>query len=1139
MAQMVGSGLFVRVDVNIDAAKRNLDLLRNMARKTSTEMARLGRNTGAGNNMNQLANASRNAATASRQLATSSQKTSQNLRVESTSSRALTVSLQKSAQVGRQVSTSNNEISRTARRAATSMQGLGTAMRGAQAGMYRFSQSFVNLRYGNPLGVLVGLTQGFTSLAGAATKVGGPIGIAVLAIGAIAASAAGAALALGAFAVGIGKFGIAAASSLEMTRISYEGLLGSAAKARVEVEQLQALAKQSIVPTQSLLDANRLLLAYGVTADDTRRKLMRFFSDFAAATGLPASRLSDMAYALGQVQSQGKANAIDMRQLANAGLNLAAVYGVIATQQKITTEEAKNLVTEGRLTAEILYPAILKIGEAYKITGDKARQSFSGIMANLTDVLQVQASVGFESTIAKLVPMLQGVEAFLERLEPMWANMGQAIGNTVTYLGEALSGVFGDANEQGDDLAYFFNYTLPEAVNYLGYALAHIVKTFRIMYSSAEFMINGITAAALGAVTVIMHIVASSVGILGTLLGPFGDAVRSTGNDIQATAMATEQATLSATASATAALRRFTTEFTTPIVKRATIVVNATGAVGDNGLYDSHSFSKYTNGRIPIPTGGISALPPAVGSSGGGGGGGGGGGAGTTIDKAKDQATKYLAWAKDWSGKLDAAWTKINASMRRQFGELSEFQKAMRSGSISSVINMYNSTSTELQAAYGAMIKLANGNKKQIRQLRKDAESEESYLKQRSAQIVKLLRANEKLEKQREKQLETDTKTLDTKWVERLAEQTKNVEKATEDYSNANSELSDLVDERNSFVDDLMTSARSFVNGFELAQETIAKYTRLDGVGSFSLAEEQKTKSFKDTIKERLASLKEWWNGVAALRDRGLDEDLIKELVKAGPESSAEAVRELSQASGDVLSEVNQIQRELLAASQNMADDASDAWFNRDISQQSDVVAGLLAIQTAAEEVYADLERQRDKELADLESSYEGYNDAIGKQITENQAKITKLTKQMYDRLKTLRTEFRKSGILAVDGLIAGMEERETDVKRAATRIADILAKAMKKALGINSPSKVGMYIGQMVNAGLAEGLASSVGDVQAASIRVANSSLPVPSGVGGAAAATEVRVFIGDTELTDIVRTEIKTADDASLNHVLSGRRF
>ena len=203
------------------------------------------------------------------------------------------------------------------------------------------------------------------------------------------------------------------------------------------------------------------------------------------------------------------------------------------------------------------------------------------------------------------------------------------------------------------------------------------------------------------------------------------------------------------------------------------------------------------------------------------------------------------------------------------------------------------------------------------------------------------------------------------------------------------------------------------------------------------------------------------------------------------------------------------------------------------------MVAGLLAIQTAAEEVYADLERQRDKELADLESSYEGYNDAIGKQITENQAKITKLTKQMYDRLKTLRTEFRKSGILAVDGLIAGMEERETDVKRAATRIADILAKAMKKALGINSPSKVGMYIGQMVNAGLAEGLASSVGDVQAASIRVANSSLPVPSGVGGAAAATEVRVFIGDTELTDIVRTEIKTADDASLNHVLSGRRF
>jgi hypothetical protein len=542
------------------------------------------------------------------------------------------------------------------------------------------------------------------------------------------------------------------------------------------------------------------------------------------------------------------------------------------------------------------------------------------------------------------------------------------------------------------------------------------------------------------------------------------------------------------------------------------------------------------------------SMGSSSGSSGGGGGGGssrgssGGGSsssAKSSIDKAKQQAEEYLRWAKQMSAKLRSAWAGIQKDLRRPFGEMSSIAEAFTSGSIKSVIGAYDSLREDLQGTYQAMIELAGNNKRQIRKLKSELAKEEKFLRKRTAATINLIRANEKLESKRKKALEADEKRMSAKYEALLATQTAAVDKAVKDYEDANDKLADLVDERDDFVQQLRDGARSFVNSLTLAEETVQKYTRLDGAGSFMVTEEKKTKTFRDSMQERLNTLREWWAGITALKGRGLNAKLIQDLVSAGPEASAAAVNELVAAGQDVIEDVNRIQSELATAVDEMGQASADAWFNKGIADQSKIVQGLEAIKDAAEAVFAALELERDAALEKLKEDYENYNDEIGKQITRNQAKIKEYTAQIEARLKGMDKEFKKSGILAIEGLIDGMEDRKVEAKKAAYQIGKAVATAMKKALGIASPSKVGIYVGRMVNAGLAEGLRSSIGDVQSASLGVATAALPVPAGVGGASANTEVRVFIGDTELTDIVRTEIAVADEASLNQVLTGRKY
>lgn len=81
------------------------------------------------------------------------------------------------------------------------------------------------------------------------------------------------------------------------------------------------------------------------------------------------------------------------------------------------------------------------------------------------------------------------------------------------------------------------------------------------------------------------------------------------------------------------------------------------------------------------------------------------------------------------------------------------------------------------------------------------------------------------------------------------------------------------------------------------------------------------------------------------------------------------------------------------------------------------------------------------------------------------------------------------AGIKAAEGLVKGLESKKKELEKIAKILGEAIAKAIKKALGIKSPSSVGIKIGQNFGGALAAGLRSQQKSVSRAAIVLAKAS--------------------------------------------------
>lgn len=178
----------------------------------------------------------------------------------------------------------------------------------------------------------------------------------------------------------IAKAGIEFNAQMETYQTAFTTLLGDADAAAAAIEQIRKDAASTPFDVSSLTQANQALLATGLDADTARNDVMNL-ANAIAATGGGSAELSRMAANMQQIRNTGKATAMDIRQFANAGIN---IYGILADYLGITAEEAANLdVTYEQLTGAFEHAA--EAGGAYEGALEAQSQTFNGRMSTLKD----------------------------------------------------------------------------------------------------------------------------------------------------------------------------------------------------------------------------------------------------------------------------------------------------------------------------------------------------------------------------------------------------------------------------------------------------------------------------------------------------------------------------------------------------------------------------------------------------------------------------------------------------------------------------------------------------------------------------------------------------------------------------------
>jgi tape measure domain-containing protein len=185
-----------------------------------------------------------------------------------------------------------------------------------------------------------------------------------------------------------------------------------------------------------------------------------------------------------------------------------------------------------------------------------------------------------------------------------------------------------------------------------------------------------------------------------------------------------------------------------------------------------------------------------------------------------------------------------------------------------------------------------------------------------------------------------------------------------------------------------------------------------------------------------------------------------------------------------------------------------------------------------------------------LDGLQNGISGAVGSAITALSSAISSVV----SGIGSLGTRLYSAGQDLLQGLIDGIKAKVSGAVTAVTDAVSSVISGAKNLLGIGSPSRVFLSLGRETVAGLTLGIerdarapadaARTMAAGAALAARTATAALPARGTLPGAATGAltapgvpSVRVYIGDRELTDLVRVEIDSVNAATARSLIYGR--
>ena len=242
-------------------------------------------------------------------------------------------------------------------------------------------------------------------------------------------------------------------AQMESFTAAFSSFLGSAAEAEEAIANIKKDAATMPFGASDLVEANKALITTGESAENSRKNI-NALAAAVAATGGGNAELSRMATNLAQIKNIGKATSVDIKQFANAGIN---IYGLLSDYTGKSIEEVKELdVTYDDLTAALqmateeggrYYGAMEKQAETYngQLGSLKARiqDSLGTTFQSVSDTLKNQIfpainraldSIDFEKLSANIKSIVDAVSAILPVVSTVLRVALGAIGDVLSAI---------------------------------------------------------------------------------------------------------------------------------------------------------------------------------------------------------------------------------------------------------------------------------------------------------------------------------------------------------------------------------------------------------------------------------------------------------------------------------------------------------------------------------------------------------------------------------------------------------------------------------------------------------------------------------------------------------------------------------
>lgn len=234
-----------------------------------------------------------------------------------------------------------------------------------------------------------------------------------------------------------------------------EALSASSEKGKELLGWVQNLAIKSPFSIRDVEAGLRMGMVYGFNIDQAKR-LTQATLDMAAGSGMSGDAMTQVTFALGQMQAKGKLASEEVRQMANAGF---PALDAIARSLGVTTAEAMEMISKGQISAAQGYEAIVGIMETdFGGAAERQTATWAGLMSTMGDLKELGLKELFSGIAEAMQPFVAGFATWLQgpgliKLKEMGASIGgfvtQMIGLVTTFSDFdpiALADIFGEGD---------------------------------------------------------------------------------------------------------------------------------------------------------------------------------------------------------------------------------------------------------------------------------------------------------------------------------------------------------------------------------------------------------------------------------------------------------------------------------------------------------------------------------------------------------------------------------------------------------------------------------------------------------------------------------------------------------------------